>query len=227
MFKWINQDPVSQKEIDRNNAIYYQSGQHNRNPFVDHPEYAALVWQCTGVVPVTITDFTAFKQKESVQLKWFATYETNFKVYEIERSTDGVRFNKIGEIEGRNLANYTFTDNNLPKGSIVYYRLKMIDIDASYRNSKTVVIRLNNNFSNALVYPNPTFEMLNIKLVNAITSNTTLVITDIAGRMVKQQSLVKGQLSIDMNVRSLTAGRYFITINDQKSVIKQSFVVIK
>jgi endonuclease I len=227
MFKWLNQDPVSQKEIDRNNAIYYQSGQNNRNPFVDHPEYAALVWQCTGVVPVTITDFTAFKYKESVQLKWFATYETNFKLYEIERSTDGVHFLKIGEMEGRNLANYAFTDNDLPKGSIVYYRLKMIDMDASYRNSKTVAVRLNNNFSNALVYPNPTHGMLNIKLVNAITSTTTLVITDIAGRLVKQQTLVKGQLSIDMDVHSLSAGRYFIKINDQKSMINESFVVIK
>jgi len=227
MFKWLNQDPVSQKEIDRNNAIYYQSGQNNRNPFVDHPEYAALIWQCTGVVPVTITDFTAVKQTSSTLLKWYATYETNFKLYEIERSTDGVRFNKIGEVEGKNLANYSFTDNNLPKGSIVYYRLKMIDIDASYRNSKTVAVRLNNDFSNALVYPNPTFGMLNIKLENAITNNINLVITDIAGRLVKQQSLVKGQLSIDMDVRSLTAGRYFIKINDQKSVINQSFVVIK
>ncbi|RYE17554.1 MAG: hypothetical protein EOP51_23690, partial [Sphingobacteriales bacterium] len=62
MFKWINEDPVSQKEIDRNNAIYYQSGQGNRNPFVDRPEFAALIWQCTGVVPVTITDFVAQKQ---------------------------------------------------------------------------------------------------------------------------------------------------------------------
>lgn len=227
MFKWLNEDPVSQKEIDRNNAIYYQSGQNNRNPFVDHPEYAALVWQCTGVVPVTITDFTAIKHKEYVQLKWYATYETNFKLYEIERSTDGVRFYKIGQIEGQNLANYAFTDTDLPKESIVYYRLKMIDIDASYRNSKTVAVRLNNNFSNALVYPNPTLGMLNIKLVNAITSNTNLVITDIAGRIVKQQSLVKGQISIDMNVGSLTAGRYFIKINDQKLVINQSFVVLK
>lgn len=227
MFKWLNQDPVSQKEIDRNNAIYYQSGQNNRNPFVDHPEYAALIWQCTGVVPVTITDFTAVKQTSSTLLRWYATFETNFKLYEIERSTDGVHFNKIGEVEGKNLANYSFTDNNLPKGSIVYYRLKMIDIDASYRNSKTVAVRLNFDFSNALVYPNPTFGMLNIKLVKAVTSNTTLVITDIAGRMVKKQSLVKGQLSIDMDVRSLAAGRYFIKINDQNSVINQSFVVIK
>ncbi len=36
------QDPVSQKEIDRNEAIYLI--QENRNPFIDHPEYASQIW---------------------------------------------------------------------------------------------------------------------------------------------------------------------------------------
>lgn len=39
---WNLQDPVSQKEIDRNNAIYAVQG--NRNPFVDHPEYVCQIW---------------------------------------------------------------------------------------------------------------------------------------------------------------------------------------
>lgn len=42
MIKWHTQDPISQKEIDRNNAIYAIQG--NRNPYIDHPEYAGLVW---------------------------------------------------------------------------------------------------------------------------------------------------------------------------------------
>ena len=227
MFKWMNQDPVSQKEIDRNNAIYYQSGQSNRNPYVDHPEYAYLVWQCTGVIPVTITDFVAVKQKETVLLKWFATFETNFRKYEIERSIDASNFYKIGEEAGRNLADYSFTDSNLPIGSIVYYRLKMIDIDGTFSYTKTVAVRLNNNFSNALIYPNPARGGLQVKLTEAIASNTILMVTDVTGRMVIKQNLMKGQFSINLNVHSLPPGRYFIKINDQQSVINQSFVVIK
>lgn len=40
---WNELDPVSQKEIDRNNVIY-EDYQHNRNPFIDHPEYARMIW---------------------------------------------------------------------------------------------------------------------------------------------------------------------------------------
>ena len=40
--KWHRQDPVSQKEIDRNNAVY--NHQDNRNPYIDHPELAEYIW---------------------------------------------------------------------------------------------------------------------------------------------------------------------------------------
>lgn len=40
--KWHNDDPVSQKETDRNNAA--QNHQGNRNPFVDHPEFVQSIW---------------------------------------------------------------------------------------------------------------------------------------------------------------------------------------
>ena len=42
LMNWSDNDPVSQKEIDRNNVVY--GIQSNRNPFIDHPEYARAIW---------------------------------------------------------------------------------------------------------------------------------------------------------------------------------------
>ena len=42
LLTWHRQDPVSQKEIDRNQAVY--GIQHNRNPFIDYPELAEYIW---------------------------------------------------------------------------------------------------------------------------------------------------------------------------------------
>lgn len=42
LIDWHNADPVSQKEIDRNEAAHNYQG--NRNPFVDHPEYVQSIW---------------------------------------------------------------------------------------------------------------------------------------------------------------------------------------
>ena len=42
LLKWHKQDPVSEKEVNRNNAVYAVQG--NRNPFVDYPQLADYVW---------------------------------------------------------------------------------------------------------------------------------------------------------------------------------------
>ena len=46
LLRWNELDPVSAKEKERNEAIY-NDYQHNRNPFVDHPEYARMIWDPT------------------------------------------------------------------------------------------------------------------------------------------------------------------------------------
>ncbi len=225
MFKWHTNDPVSTKEINRNNAVFALQG--NRNPFIDHPEYVYNVWQCTGLLPVTIIDFTAHKNNEYVFLKWYASYETNFKKYEVERSSDAIVFSKIGEVAGRNLADYDFTDYNLPPASIVYYRLKMIDIDGKFSYSKVIPIRLNDNFFNAQVYPNPTKGNLTIKLQKALTEKSNMIIADLSGRVVLQRQVPGGQKNIDLHLNVFPAGQYFVKISNSNEVINQSFVIIK
>lgn len=42
LYSWHIQDPVSAKEIARNDAVYAIQG--NRNPFIDHPEYVYSIW---------------------------------------------------------------------------------------------------------------------------------------------------------------------------------------
>ncbi len=42
LLEWHHNDPVSQKEIDRNNAVYALQG--NRNPFIDNPYFADCIW---------------------------------------------------------------------------------------------------------------------------------------------------------------------------------------
>lgn len=52
-YAWHIQDPVSQKEIDRNNAVY--SIQNNRNPYIDHPEWVAIAFGTDAPSTVDVT----------------------------------------------------------------------------------------------------------------------------------------------------------------------------
>jgi len=42
LLRWMIEDPVSEKEIERNQIIFQYQG--NRNPFIDHPELVELIW---------------------------------------------------------------------------------------------------------------------------------------------------------------------------------------
>ncbi len=53
LLQWHSQDPVSQKELDRNNAAYDYQG--NANPFISHPEWVNSIWGGGGTPPPTST----------------------------------------------------------------------------------------------------------------------------------------------------------------------------
>jgi len=86
LITWHNQDPVSQREITRNNAIYER--QNNRNPFIDHPEYVALIWSTTSdtQAPTIPTNLEASNiTTTSLTLSWTAAEDnigvTAYEVY--------------------------------------------------------------------------------------------------------------------------------------------------
>jgi len=65
LLEWNTTDPVSQKEIDRNNAVYGIQG--NRNPYIDHPEYVSLVWG--GALPEP-SNYPANFSARNIKLQW-------------------------------------------------------------------------------------------------------------------------------------------------------------
>ena len=87
LLEWHSNDSVSQKEIDRNNNIYYNH-QNNRNPFVDHPEYASMIWNpvTDTEAPTAATNLIASNPtSNSIDLSWTAGTDniavTSYDVY--------------------------------------------------------------------------------------------------------------------------------------------------
>ncbi|WP_281335930.1 endonuclease [Flavobacterium eburneipallidum] len=86
LLAWHAQDPVNAREIARNNAIYAQ--QNNRNPFIDHPEYAQAIWNPnadtqapSAASNITVTGTTA----NTISLSWTAATDnvavTSYAIY--------------------------------------------------------------------------------------------------------------------------------------------------
>lgn len=87
LLDWHNNvDPVDQREIDRNNEAYNFQG--NANPFVDHPEYASMIWNPTTdtEAPTAPTNLVASNPTLStIDLTWTASTDnvgvTQYDIY--------------------------------------------------------------------------------------------------------------------------------------------------
>jgi len=212
MIRWHALDPVSAKEIARNNAAYTFQG--NRNPFVDHPEYVAQVWNntCPGLttLPVNLVYFTGKLQADKVVLNWEVENEVNFKEYIIERSINGTDFTTIGTVTANGSKGYSFIDDaNTNKGSRVYYRLKKVDKDGSFTYSDvfSLHIPLNVKFS---VYPNPTSNVIQLQFNSNNNGTLQIVITDLVGKTLINKAFAANNGIVKISTSELKNGTYLV-----------------
>jgi len=110
---WHTNDPVSQKEIDRNNEIY-SNYQDNRNPYIDHPEYVYQVWGI-GNPPALAepTNFPGNFSAHNIHLEWSDAVGSVLPTgYLVRMSTSG--FGNIqAPVDGIPIPNSSF-DKNVP-----------------------------------------------------------------------------------------------------------------
>lgn len=216
LVSWHIQDPVSQKEIDRNNAIYYQaveispgvfSAQANRNPFIDHPEYVTEIWQCTGLLPVTITEFNGMNESDGVSLKWKVENEVNFLKYVVQRSTSGSHFSSIAEVNASGASFYRYKDRFNYSGN-VFYRLKLVDVDGSSRYSEIISVQRTTEVSGLKIFPVPATSFINIESTSPL-QNAEFILTDMKGSTVLKKNFNSGNIAA-LQVSHLSPGIYVL-----------------
>ncbi len=108
--KWHRQDPVSQKEIDRNNGI--QATQGNRNPFIDYPYLVEYIWGEKAGETVNISDLIASFESDFVPGEsdgWRANISTDPR---ITVSDKAVAFGAVA-INGKATQTITVGGSNL------------------------------------------------------------------------------------------------------------------
>ncbi|MCO6461989.1 MAG: T9SS type A sorting domain-containing protein [Saprospiraceae bacterium] len=98
---------------------------------------------------------------------------------------------------------------------------------------ESAVIATNNinSFENVSVYPNPTTDVLNIRINASQPSTANVSVMDYTGKLVKtlntNQNITNGANNLSFNVSSLTNGTYLVKIENKEGVNIQRFTVIK
>ena len=181
------------------------------------------------VLPVRLISFTGTATTDCMMnLNWKTADEFNVSKYEIEVSSNGMNFVKIGEqIALRNPTNdYQFSvQDNIRAYS--YFRLKIVESDGRFSYTTTVNLETKCPFEFGVEYsPVPFQNNLNIRVQLGISNEIMLVLTNSVGQIIKKEkrSLARGVNNINWsNMNQLAAGTYIISVTDQfgnKSVKK-------
>lgn len=118
LLQWHQQDPVSQREIDRNNAVY--GIQKNRNPFIDNPSWVNTIWGQTpdAVPPQTPTNVTVTQNSAYfTTLSWTPSASTDVIGYKIYQNGT-----LVGSTKGT-----TFTADHLTPSTAYNFTVKAYD----------------------------------------------------------------------------------------------------
>jgi hypothetical protein len=174
----------------QSDAVIYEPNAVDQNDggsvLFDAPGNASYYTSTDCVYPLSVrlNSFFATKQEQTVELNWSSFSQAGDTHYLIQRSIDGISFETIGETEigfaPDELADYFFTDQNLPVAEVVYYRLAIVSENSiisysgmiSVLNSRTGVYYANQNFV--------------VSSENQIATNQPYFVYSIAGNIVSQ-----------------------------------------
>ncbi len=164
-------------------------------------------------------------------LQWKTVNERDNSHFDVERSTDGLNFEKIGRVDrnaGSSDANsYDFVDAQ-PRGGVLYYRLKQMDLNGQFEYSRT--IKLQNSLSKIEVQlsPNPWLRdtKLSVTFLDDSNGQYVMELVSTTGKVVSTQVV---ETKVGWNTFGLTpnqkipAGLYFVNL---RPVNGQNFSIV-
>jgi hypothetical protein len=194
-----------------------------------------------GIVPVELSSFTATAFSKEVVLNWSTSSELNNMSFEVERKSlaNNYGWQTIGFVEGSGSStstnNYSFTDKNPIKGTLLY-RLKQIDFDGSFRIYSTEGVNFEGVYNYALEqnYPNPFNPSTVINYSIPADGNVELRVYNILGSEVAtlvNEFKETGNYSVEFSTEdlksSLGSGVYIYTLKSGSFTQTRKMVVLK
>ena len=183
-----------------------------------------IVFGKTSLLPVELIDFNLIGTKKGVQLNWKTANERDLLKYRIERSIDGVLFEKMGEIAAKSLVNYSFIDTDLPTAfNTFYYRLKSVNADYTEGSSKILSYRRSDILPAIKVFPNPISDVLHVETTEKVQFVDAI---DATGRVFRIPFTLSAN-GVSGAVSALSAGIFQIKITLANGMSQQFSIVKK
>ena len=186
-----------------------------------------------NTLPVKIYSFTANLNYNKVDLKWITASEINVSHFVVEKSTDGVTFNEAGLVFANGNAtdktNYSLSDNIIEgKSTVIYYRLRSMDVNGKSELSETRIIRISKQTENGIsivTYPNPVSNEVRITIpANWQNKKVVYELFSANGKAAKRIETANSSQTETINVSSLSPGFYIVRVSFDGQTAMQKII---
>ena len=183
---------------------------------------------CSDPLPVELISFSGYSiDNKTVKLDWSTAVEINNKEFKLMRSVDSREWVELGIVKGKGnsgkLVDYTFIDYFASKNTN-YYQLIQVDQDDKKKLSSIIVVNLDHNETEVVIYPNPVTDVIKIRDYSIKGSMAVELINNI-GEVVFSEILMSKEYEYEIVVRQYPRGMYMLrTISGNK--ISQSKIML-
>lgn len=186
-------------------------------------------WTGVNILPVEMLGLFGYTYERENLLKWTTASEVNNDYFIIEKSTNGVDYEKIGEIDGSGNSSskidYEFSDNNY-NHTIVYYRLIQVDFDGT--NENIGEIKMTRELDNVIAYPNPSSNELTFTFNYSNNSDYKIEFIDVQGKVVTENVIINNSNCVQSILfPELENGLYFVRVIDSNGQVIETIKVVK
>jgi hypothetical protein len=177
----------------------------------------------TVSLPLHLLSFQAEKTNEGrVRLNWSTSQEQEMNYFEVERSSDGITFNKsVGHVaaagNNRDKMDYASYDFS-PITGHNYYRLKMVDNRGAFTYSEVRDINFKDLSANSvLVVPNPANNSSIIQIKTDKDQTINYILANSVGQVIRtgKANVINGINNIALRLKGVPPGTYLLSVNGQ------------
>jgi hypothetical protein len=212
-------------------SILYDSGDNIHMNAAGHDilfqrVVAANVFMAT--LPATFLQFNTLYKNNTNIISWLTAQESNIAYYEIQRSSDGIAFAKIGTVSASNSAGnneYHYTDAQVLKG-ITYYKILIVDKDGKKHASPVMSVYINaGKLSIVKAFARSASQVV-VELQNNEPQAVQLELLNNMGMVISRENrkIEAGSSSIYLGTPLLSNGVYHIRINGAQVSLVSSFI---
>lgn len=185
-----------------------------------------------SILRTTLKDFRVTLSGRTSQLNWSVFNKESAMYYEIERSMDGLSFSPITKVPQGASYSFNHADDLSKLGAeIVYYRLKITDLNGNIQYSKILALPIDGTVKSGIrILPNPVRSNAQLVITTGQSTHASLAVYSLSGAKLfsRDMYLQKGALVVEMdNIQNWQRGVYIVKMSMGDKMYTEKMILVK